>query len=242
MSTAVAMTLDDALESETFKAIARAGSIEHDELAYQLEKKGTAIADQEVDALAEAGLITVTGDLYAVVIPEPRERAGGGKGGGGGNGYTHDEILLRVRLWAVITGRPPAQKQWHISEVRKQAGRLRTRLDYHERAIGLYEAGDWPATTTVVNRFGSFNAALVAAGFEARGPGQQPGVPVVPGHPWRPMWGEGPLEEAFERSREARAAEDDDALREALLEVAIAAFNEADRIGEESWDPEAHLA
>lgn len=236
-----ATTLNEALDSPTFQAIARAGSIERDELAYQLGRKGLELDELELGRLEEEGHITSEGDTYTVKLPEPRQRAGGGKNGDGGNGFKHDEIMERMRLWAAITGRPPAQKQWHISEIRKAAARLRTRLNFHDRAIGLYEAGDWPSTTTVVNRFGSFNAGLVAAGFTPRGPGQQPGVPDIPGHPWRPTYGEGPLEEAFERSREARAAGDESALQAALVEIAVAAFNEADKIGDEGWDPEGQL-
>jgi hypothetical protein len=230
-------TFANALDSPTFQAIARAGSIERDELAYQLDKRGQELDDLELEQLAEAGHIEADGRLYSVVIPEPRQRAGGGvKNGDGGNGYTHDEILDRVKLWALLVGRPPSITQWHISDLNRQIARLRVRLEHHERVQALYESGDWPAVSTVVNRFGSMNAALVAAGFEPRGPGQQPDVPVIPGKPWRPKAGEEAVDAAIEHTREARAAGDQEQLHEALIELAIAAFNEADKI--EKWDPE----
>jgi hypothetical protein len=238
-SGARASALGDALDSPVFQAIARAGSLDHDELAYQLEKRGHKLQEGELDRLAEAGQIEIDSDGYSVVIPSPRQRAGGSvKDGDGGNGYTHDEILDRVRLWALIFGRPPSRREWHVSEIRRQMARERVRLEHMERAESLYEAGDWPATTTVVNRFGSMNVALVAAGFAARGPGQQPDVPVVPGKPWssrKPVYGEEPLNEAHERVREARAAEDEDGLANALIELAMCAFTEADRL--QGWDP-----
>jgi hypothetical protein len=61
-------------------------------------------------------------------------------------------VLARLRAWAQEHGRPPTLEEW------RRAG------ESH------------PSAATVRRLFGTWNAALVAAGFEAR----RPGVPLLP--------------------------------------------------------------
>jgi Homing endonuclease associated repeat len=61
-------------------------------------------------------------------------------------------VIARLRAWAEEHGRPPTLEEW------RRAG---------ERN---------PSSATVRRIFGTWNAALVAAGFEAR----RPGVPLAP--------------------------------------------------------------
>jgi len=61
-------------------------------------------------------------------------------------------VLARLHAWSQEHGRPPTLEEW------RRAG------ESH------------PSAATVRRLFGTWNAALVAAGFEAR----RPGVPLLP--------------------------------------------------------------
>lgn len=91
-----------------------------------------------------------------------------------GKPYTDEQLVARIRLWARVTGAPPSKSDWTPSKLRLFAGAARARAAAHLRTVALYEMGDWPSETAVRDRFGSFSAALVAAGFEPRPPGRPP--------------------------------------------------------------------
>jgi len=61
-------------------------------------------------------------------------------------------VIARLRAWAEEHGRPPTLEEWRRASERN------------------------PSAATVRRLFGTWNAALVAAGFEAR----RPGVPIAP--------------------------------------------------------------
>jgi hypothetical protein len=61
-------------------------------------------------------------------------------------------VVTRLRAWAEEHGRPPTLEEWRRASARH------------------------PSAATVRRLFGTWNAALVAAGFEPR----RPGVPVAP--------------------------------------------------------------
>ena len=66
--------------------------------------------------------------------------------------WTRHEILAAIRAWAHETGRPPSSTDWNAP--RGQESKWR-----RERAR-------WPGGRLVSARFGSWDAAIVAAGFE----------------------------------------------------------------------------
>jgi hypothetical protein len=61
--------------------------------------------------------------------------------------WTHDSILVAISHWQAEHGRPPLLEEWRRGD------------------------GSHPSTTTVQRRFGSWNAAIEAAGFTPRPPG-----------------------------------------------------------------------
>ena len=70
-------------------------------------------------------------------------------------------IIAAIQDWAAIYGEPPAVKDWSPTGARylhdeKRAHRFES------------ESPRWPWFTLVVNRFGTWNAAIKAAGFEPR--------------------------------------------------------------------------
>lgn len=76
--------------------------------------------------------------------------------------WTPEIIIARIQEWARLYGEPPALADWNPT----------TCADvYHDwaRARRFHEAsGHWPWFVTVIERFGSWNAAIEAAGLEPR--------------------------------------------------------------------------
>lgn len=72
-------------------------------------------------------------------------------------------LIARIQEWARIYGDPPAMNDWNPTSARSMHDEARARR--WEDADGY-----WPWFTTVVNRFGTWNAGIEAAGFEPRVP------------------------------------------------------------------------
>lgn len=198
------------------------GAVEEDELRYQCERRGL-VLNGDLEDLEEKGLVERIGTAWQAVVPKRVERRGNTRG------WTDEEMLDRVRLWAVIVGRPPTFADWHPSQLDIQAKKLTTtlrkRLSAQEEIRRLFEAGDWPGATAVRRHFGSLNAALVIAGFEPRQRGGQPSE-------LRPVHRPGPkaVGELVADVEQAREDEDRAKLRESLYQLAVAALTEADRL------------
>ena len=76
-----------------------------------------------------------------------------------------DTVLEAIRRWASEHGSPPMASEW--------ADSFRRHPDF--------EKGGWPTANTVAYRFGTFNAAVEAAGLQpAHRPGGQPRKPLTP--------------------------------------------------------------
>lgn len=78
--------------------------------------------------------------------------------------WPRELILARIREWADLHGEPPAMTDWNPT---------RARDGFHDeaRARRFEDAGGhWPWFSIVVRRFGSWNAAIAAAGFTGRAP------------------------------------------------------------------------
>lgn len=74
--------------------------------------------------------------------------------------WTREIIVGRIQEWALLYGEPPAMPDWNPIKAREMRDEWRAQR---------FEADDrWPWFMTVVKRFGSWNAAVAAAGFEPR--------------------------------------------------------------------------
>jgi hypothetical protein len=73
--------------------------------------------------------------------------------------FNADEIIARVQDWARLYGGPPTIRDWDPSRARRSGQGWRA-----ER----FEAGAWPSVSMVRRQFGSFNAAVQAAGLAPR--------------------------------------------------------------------------
>ena len=69
-----------------------------------------------------------------------------------GEPFTEREIIDAIHTWQRLEGRPPAQADWRPSD--------------HGAPRWEHECPRWPPATQVIRRFGSWNAALQAAGFD----------------------------------------------------------------------------
>jgi hypothetical protein len=79
--------------------------------------------------------------------------------------WTRDLIVAAINAWAELHGAPPAVSDWTPAIARRQG-----RADRAER----HAAGDWPFYSTVVKYFGSWAAAIEAAGWRSRPRGSAP--------------------------------------------------------------------
>jgi hypothetical protein len=76
--------------------------------------------------------------------------------------WTRETIIAAILAWAAEYGEPPATHDWNAYS---------TRHDLHDeaRARRFEDAGGrWPTHTTVFGEFGSWQAAIAAAGYEPR--------------------------------------------------------------------------
>lgn len=95
-----------------------------------------------------------------------------------GNRFTHSWseaiVIAKIIEWNERFGNPPAQSEWNIARARKLLAETRKRSLRWVNVIAEYERGDWPSCDTVKRLFGSWNAAVTAAGFEGRPSGNTP--------------------------------------------------------------------
>lgn len=222
------------VEDPVFAMLASIGSADLTELHYQADRRRIDFEEADVERLVEEGHATEIDGRYSIVVPERIDR-----GHMRGPSFESDELIERIQLWALVTGRPPSMGTWGNGKtIGKRIAQLKVQLERHVELKQLYDTGDFPAANTVANRFGSMAAALVAAGFEPRGPGNQPQEEVdAERRAARPV--RLSLDEAYSQVESARAEGDDDELHAALVAAAMAAFNEAEKI--KPWDPESTL-
>lgn len=76
--------------------------------------------------------------------------------------WTPEKVVERIREWAELYGEPPAATDWNPTQARQ--------FKHDEARARRFEDADghWPHHTSVVRQCGSWNAAIVAAGFEPR--------------------------------------------------------------------------
>ena len=80
--------------------------------------------------------------------------------------WTRDRIIGAIRWWNDVYGEPPATPDWNSTQARDFLGDT----ERAQRFTRLHADGRIPWHTTVVLAFGSWNAAIEAAGFVPRQP------------------------------------------------------------------------
>lgn len=70
--------------------------------------------------------------------------------------WNRGEIIAAILYWNIKYGRPPSAADWNVAE----------RRGNHEARLARFYDGWWPHVNTVRHHFGSWNAAIKAAGFE----------------------------------------------------------------------------
>lgn len=80
--------------------------------------------------------------------------------------WTRERIVERIRWWVETFGEPSAITDWSPTHARDDR-------DFEKARLGeeLIATGEIPWFMSVVNRFGSWNAGIAAAGFTPRAPG-----------------------------------------------------------------------
>jgi hypothetical protein len=77
--------------------------------------------------------------------------------------WTRESIISKITEWAALHGEAPSSADWNPSLARWRA---------QEWRIERYRDGVWPSTNAVKRHFGgSFDAAVLAAGFATARPG-----------------------------------------------------------------------
>ena len=80
--------------------------------------------------------------------------------------WTPETIIAKVHDWNEMYGRPPAAADWNPAAAKRQGSR--------QEIIDRFLEGDWPQVSTCMRHFVSWNAMIVAAGFQGRtGPDEQ---------------------------------------------------------------------
>jgi hypothetical protein len=142
------------------------------------------------------------------------------------------DILHAIRTWTARYGEPPAWADWSPARARRYGQEWRAKR---------YLSGDWPSANTVVRRYGTFGAAIRAAGLTPRPRGHHTrSATSLPADTRlalterfaEDVLGSGPslLAMRVRAVATARAARDAAALRSALIELASASLAWADAI------------
>jgi Homing endonuclease associated repeat len=141
------------------------------------------------------------------------------------------EIVDAIQEWARRYGSPPTMSDWEPSRARRNG---------HEWRVVRYARGDWPSARTVRKHFGTFNAAIEAAGFQPRRSGHAPAEiaeqhrAIVEVRRTAPdsRAGAAELTRYIRRVAAARSQLDPVALRDSLLDLASAALRWSDELAE----------
>jgi hypothetical protein len=159
-----------------------------------------------------------------------------------GRVFSREDILGAIREWERLYEEPPAMTDWAPARARRLG---------HEWRAQRYYAGSWPHLTTVLKQFGTFNAAVKAAGLQPRPRGRHSRAESAL-HPRTQEWvtsqlaatdgslGSGVLAARVRAVAEARQHGDIAALRGALVDLATAALSFADAVAplaEDNWHP-----
>lgn len=77
--------------------------------------------------------------------------------------WTADAVVAAIQTWAELHGEPPAMTTWSPSMARSIGKPELAQAEYMQG-----KAGEWPSPQAVIRAFGTWNAAIAAAGFDPR--------------------------------------------------------------------------
>jgi HNH endonuclease len=80
-----------------------------------------------------------------------------------------ERVIAAIQLWDAMYGRPPTAADWNTG----QWSRMKPEEERH--AAVRWSARRWPPTSSVQAAFGSWNAAIAAAGYEPMQTGHRRG-------------------------------------------------------------------
>lgn len=83
--------------------------------------------------------------------------------------WTREAIVAAIQAWVVNYSEPPGAMDWDP---------VRATYQGHPDNAVRFRRGNWPTTNTVVRKFGSWNAAIAAAGHQPRAVGRPKRVAV----------------------------------------------------------------
>ncbi|MGA2928712.1 MAG: hypothetical protein ABSG43_22530 [Solirubrobacteraceae bacterium] len=120
--------------------------------------------DQLAAAVAQAVLELPAASSFAVQRRAPAHQQLAPNGANEGRSvraprFTPEAIIARIQHWTRLHGEPPTIRDWDPSRAR------RTRQGWRAER---FEAGAWPSVGMVKRQFGTFNAAVEAAGLAPR--------------------------------------------------------------------------
>jgi hypothetical protein len=137
-------------------------------------------------------------------------------------------VLAAVQTWAEEFGQPPTSTEWEIGKPAKYAEAALSKARLWNDKGSRFESGVYPSNDTVRRLFGTFSAALEAAGFESRPPGRTPRAlterQVARLRERGMAAGPSQLAHQIKVVMQARAAKDKPALRDALYDLAASAM------------------
>lgn len=128
--------------------------------------------------------------------------------------WTQERIIEAIRDWHDHHGEAPRRTDWDAYRCEKLADAASQRADEWRKRATLFRIGEWPTPRTVTEAFGSWNAAIEAAGYTPRLPSQRTPRGIEPSHFLTP------LGHAVAATYQAEDDGDPEVLRIALLRVA----------------------
>jgi hypothetical protein len=150
--------------------------------------------------------------------------------------WTHERIIEAIQLWAKEYGQPPAKNDWHPPRLKAAAQSALGKAHFWTERLRISNDDAWPREQTVRNRFGSWAAAIAAAGFEPRPPGRTPRtleakhLAQIRALQNGSVPGAATLSRALASVKEAAQTDDRMELRAALLKLAADALAYAESI------------
>jgi hypothetical protein len=87
--------------------------------------------------------------------------------------WTPERIVEAIQNWQEVYNEPPRRTDWDPTRCEVLARMAEQRADEWRRRQTTFRIGEFPTPRTVTEAFGSWNAAIEAAGFVPRLPSQR---------------------------------------------------------------------
>jgi hypothetical protein len=131
--------------------------------------------------------------------------------------WSSEEIKQKIQEWVSLYGEIPAATDWHPGDCRRSAAISLARAQRWNDRARRFSEGEYPWPMTVQKMFGSWNAAIKAAGFEPR----REAMPPIKTRRSMPS----ALKEIAKVVNNAMSAKSEIALQQAMMEIAQIAMS-----------------